>query len=124
MTAGGDLVERTDVGQVLVGEQVRRQRLTLRGAGVIGDAVQVLAREHPLGQRRERDAADAGLVKGVEQALLDPAVEHGVRGLVDQERCTECPEDLDGLAGALRRCLLYTSPSPRDRTRSRMPSSA
>ena len=24
----------------------------------------------------------------------------------------------------LRRCLLYTSPSPRDRTRSRMPSSA
>ena len=26
--------------------------------------------------------------------------------------------------GALRVCLLYTSPSPRDRTRSRMPSSA
>ena len=30
-----------------------------------------------------------------------------------------------GLGGALiKRCLLYTSPSPRDRTRSRMPSSA
>ena len=28
------------------------------------------------------------------------------------------------LRGALRTCLLYTSPSPRDRTRSRMPSSA
>ena len=27
-------------------------------------------------------------------------------------------------AGALSPCLLYTSPSPRDRTRSRMPSSA
>ena len=26
--------------------------------------------------------------------------------------------------GLLRGCLLYTSPSPRDRTRSRMPSSA
>ena len=26
--------------------------------------------------------------------------------------------------GTLRICLLYTSPSPRDRTRSRMPSSA
>ena len=25
---------------------------------------------------------------------------------------------------SIRRCLLYTSPSPRDRTRSRMPSSA
>ena len=27
-------------------------------------------------------------------------------------------------AGELKVCLLYTSPSPRDRTRSRMPSSA
>ena len=29
-----------------------------------------------------------------------------------------------GLCGGLNACLLYTSPSPRDRTRSRMPSSA
>ena len=29
-----------------------------------------------------------------------------------------------GLAALIRACLLYTSPSPRDRTRSRMPSSA
>ena len=29
-----------------------------------------------------------------------------------------------GLAVLYKRCLLYTSPSPRDRTRSRMPSSA
>ena len=33
--------------------------------------------------------------------------------------------DIAGLvAGASKGCLLYTSPSPRDRTRSRMPSSA
>ena len=31
---------------------------------------------------------------------------------------------LVGSIGLLRICLLYTSPSPRDRTRSRMPSSA
>ena len=30
----------------------------------------------------------------------------------------------DDLPGAEKDCLLYTSPSPRDRTRSRMPSSA
>src|SRR5664280_2020153 len=30
----------------------------------------------------------------------------------------------DGRVALLKRCLLYTSPSPRDRTRSRMPSSA
>ena len=32
--------------------------------------------------------------------------------------------DCFGVSGAARFCLLYTSPSPRDRTRSRMPSSA
>ena len=31
---------------------------------------------------------------------------------------------LAGWAGSVIPCLLYTSPSPRDRTRSRMPSSA
>ena len=31
---------------------------------------------------------------------------------------------IDRAADAPRTCLLYTSPSPRDRTRSRMPSSA
>ena len=33
-------------------------------------------------------------------------------------------EDIDKLGGKVDNCLLYTSPSPRDRTRSRMPSSA
>ena len=32
--------------------------------------------------------------------------------------------EMDMYAGRLSGCLLYTSPSPRDRTRSRMPSSA
>ena len=32
--------------------------------------------------------------------------------------------DLEGALDGYRACLLYTSPSPRDRTRSRMPSSA
>ena len=31
---------------------------------------------------------------------------------------------MEGLIAAFNTCLLYTSPSPRDRTRSRMPSSA
>ena len=33
-------------------------------------------------------------------------------------------EEQIALSGTTRACLLYTSPSPRDRTRSRMPSSA
>ena len=33
-------------------------------------------------------------------------------------------QGVQGTAGSSGGCLLYTSPSPRDRTRSRMPSSA
>ena len=56
-----------------------------------------------------------GIVGGGEGSQIGPAHRLGA--------------GLDGLynftAGALdHRCLLYTSPSPRDRTRSRMPSSA
>ena len=40
------------------------------------------------------------------------------RGAILYER--DCPEYF----AEVKRCLLYTSPSPRDRTRSRMPSSA
>ena len=36
-------------------------------------------------------------------------------------RCTNCGDDIEQKVNG---CLLYTSPSPRDRTRSRMPSSA
>ena len=36
----------------------------------------------------------------------------------------DTPEDRDRLASIFRTCLLYTSPSPRDLSTSRMPSSA
>ena len=36
----------------------------------------------------------------------------------------EVKSEKKGIQYALNTCLLYTSPSPRDRTRSRMPSSA
>jgi len=36
----------------------------------------------------------------------------------------ESPKEAGGLTPRMAACLLYTSPSPRDRTRSRMPSSA
>ena len=41
---------------------------------------------------------------------------------IEVQRWTKS-EELDALTHAMT-CLLYTSPSPRDRTRSRMPSSA
>ena len=43
---------------------------------------------------------------------------------VDLEKVSQKKTSYKKLAGLLQNCLLYTSPSPRDRTRSRMPSSA
>ena len=48
-------------------------------------------------------------------ASLDPDIAHKVKGFLKEYRET---------SGLSMFCLLYTSPSPRDRTRSRMPSSA
>ena len=44
--------------------------------------------------------------------------------ILDGEDVTELTSHQLFHKGLLRTCLLYTSPSPRDRTRSRMPSSA
>ena len=70
-------------------EQVGRERARPARARALRDAVEVLVGEHPLGERREGDAADAELAERVEQLGLDPAVEHRVRGLVDEERRAE-----------------------------------
>ena len=52
----------------------------------------------------------------------------GLRGLDENQKVSyEIERDRRSgkeSAGQLKTCLLYTSPSPRDRTRSRMPSSA
>ena len=54
------------------------------------------------------------------------AQEAGIQGLTDAELREQTDRFRARLADGetLDDCLLYTSPSPRDRTRSRMPSSA
>ena len=67
----------------------------------------------------------------VSDGLLDPN-EEGMFDLMKKEMGIENSEEveylsLDGIETTFpdrKTCLLYTSPSPRDRTRSRMPSSA
>ena len=74
------------------------------------------------------------LALGLGQSLRDRVIDHvscirlkkttpiGLR--FNQAGQTLVSLGILGLALAIGHCLLYTSPSPRDRTRSRMPSSA
>ncbi len=90
------------LARALLGEQVGRERLVLRRPRALGNAVQVAVGEHPLRERREDDAADAELPERVEQVAFDPAVQHRVRRLVDQERRSQGVEDRRRLARLLR----------------------
>ena len=60
---------------------------------------------------------------GRKEIQLAEAEMPGLMALRDRYR-DEKPLAGARVAGCLHICLLYTSPSPRDRTRSRMPSSA
>ena len=67
-------------------------------------------------------AQSALLICDLQNDFIDP---HGAYGRAGQSspEIVALPGRIKPFADALR-CLLYTSPSPRDRTRSRMPSSA
>ena len=88
-----------------------------RGALVVGAAT-----EAELVARLEQAASAAAAGKAPPFALPDPqALQAPERVAIDYGNAAELAEKA---TKALKACLLYTSPSPRDRTRSRMPSSA
>ena len=57
---------------------------------------------------------------------LGPLISTDMTRCIHCTRCVRFGQEIAGIMelGMIGRCLLYTSPSPRDRTRSRMPSSA
>ena len=97
---GGDVVESADVAKVRLVQHVRGERGVLRRARILGNAFEVLAREHSLGEGREGDAPDSLVTQHVEQAVLDPAVQHRVRRLVDQQGSSQSAQDGDRLGRA------------------------
>ena len=67
------------------------------------------------------DLADRGhlSLRHVETVVIDEADQMADMGFLPQVHAV-----MRQIEGKYQTCLLYTSPSPRDRTRSRMPSSA
>ena len=66
--------------------------------------LELLKSNHVYSENMEHDACGVGLVSSTDGKKSRQVVEYGIE--------------------ALKACLLYTSPSPRDRQKSRMPSSA
>ena len=56
--------------------------------------------------------------------VLSPLLIQGIEVNLPQTDTTKMTVQNEPLVISINNCLLYTSPSPRDRTRSRMPSSA
>ena len=77
-----------------------------------------------------------GSIAGIWREIRDLWIDHGLAWpdgtprrqaaalVTDMDPDTSAAVKKLALAEEMDRCLLYTSPSPRDRTRSRMPSSA
>ena len=109
-----------------VREELRRERARPARPRALRNAVEVLVGEHPLRKGRERDAADAELADGIEDVGLDPAVEHRVRGLVDEERRARgpagSPPPRASSPPSTRRCP-RTAPCPHVRPSRARPSS-
>ena len=96
-----------------------------------GDGVTLFATTHPTvggGTNANKLATNADLNEtSLEQAVIDIAAFTDERGLLIAARPRKLivpPALMFVATRLLQTCLLYTSPSPRDRTRSRMPSSA
>ena len=99
-----DLVQRADVAERLSVSRSVDSDLSWLAREPSGMPSRYLPVSMPWASGEKRDAAGADLLEGVEQALgLDPAVEHRVRGLVDQQRRPEVGEDRGRPRGVLRR---------------------
>ena len=114
----------------------------LKEQAKLGGGAERIARQHEKGRLTARERLELLLDKGsfreldmfvthrttdfglADQRILSDGVVTGY-GTIDGRLTFVYSQDFTVFGGSLSQaCLLYTSPSPRDRTRSRMPSSA
>src|SRR5579864_1307531 len=100
-----NVVQLAHVLDVLRAQMLSLQRSAARlvDARIVRHAVQILAGEKSLRERREGDAARAEFIERIEQFVLHPAVQHVVRRLMDQERHLVFTQQLRHLARLCRR---------------------
>ena len=112
-------VAKTDIGYI-----------NAHGTSTMADAIETKAIKHVFGEQAYRIPVSStksmtghllGAAGGIEAVFSILALHHGILPPTINLDHPDPACDLDYVPNT---CLLYTSPSPRDRTRSRMPSSA
>ena len=93
--------------------EISRQLLEIKEVKRINEMIEKREEEGPMGTRRRLLATSVRLSRGMAPWL------HEMADDCIEKLGVKIPTEL-----YVYSCLLYTSPSPRDRTRSRMPSSA
>src|SRR5262249_50334876 len=97
-----NLMEGAHIGQVGFSQQALAEGAVLRSSRGCRDTFEVLVGQQALGQRREGDAPQTLLLQYAQQPLFHPAVENGVRRLMNHEGHAHLPQQRRRLAGLLR----------------------
>ena len=99
-----DFVQLTNPGDAIFGYLVApvERAGQLDCPRVAGQVLEVLVGEYPLAERRKGDAANALLCQHVQQAILDPTVEHVVARLVNETGRAQLAQNGGGLPRLLR----------------------
>ena len=88
------------------------------------DSSAALSKLEPILERMHETVAKVGLMRDVTADFVQPGLSTALQKARRNQSCRLNPETWEDLIALTRACLLYTSPSPRDRSLSRMPSSA
>ena len=90
-------------------------KIAMIGAGGV-------ARNHRIAWKQQKNVHAVGVADILREKATSAAADLGAEYATDDYMDLLSSTDVDAVD--ICTCLLYTSPSPRDRTRSRMPSSA
>ena len=93
--------------------------------GKLEKQVQLLATQRKTLEGNATPSGEVGKTYITPQVRKLQGVENRLNGMINYAKSSQkVTAEFNKLKKELKGCLLYTSPSPRDRTRSRMPSSA
>ena len=82
-----DVVESAHALEICFAEELLQQRGVFEfGAGIFRNAFEIFAGQQSLSERRKCDATDAEIVERGEKAFFDPAIEHGIGRLMNEQR--------------------------------------